>query len=263
MLEDACSSSALVARKVVSAVSAVCCFASKKHHERDKLKTLRGSRLARDSATELRWCVAAAEEEDDYGPGSDDEDVLTSLGASYRAWRVYHREKRAHDYTKSRLVDAIRREAGLVKLLARVGDTAEGIERTLMRLEDLEATVVSLEEKYNAAVDGQVLSEDLALELEALQSQCQMHSDRLHEANAATSRWKSQYQEARSELASSSLEKERLEGELRKVKKAAVLAMNRQYVQLDANGASQSLLRADRHHDNENKKRSFSSDDIS
>ncbi|KAG3009991.1 hypothetical protein JG687_00001860 [Phytophthora cactorum] len=255
---DACSRSALVARQVVNALSTVCCFASRKHRERDKLKTLRGTRSARDSATELHWGVSAAEDEDDNGPGSGDEDVLTSLGASYRAWRVYHREKRAHDYTKSRLVAAIRREAGLVKLLARIGGTAEDVECTLMRLEDLEATVVALEEKY----DGQVTREDLALELEALQAQCQVHSDRLYEANAAALHWKSQYQDVLSQLVASNLEKERLDGELRKVKKAAVLAMNRQYVQLDTNGASQLLLRTTRHYENESKKRSYSSDEI-
>ncbi|ETP22705.1 hypothetical protein F441_04034 [Phytophthora nicotianae CJ01A1] len=247
---------------VANTLSTVCCFASKKHRERDKLKTLRGSRSTRDSAAELRWGVSTAEDEDDDGPGSDDEDVLTSLGASYRAWRVYHREKRAHDYTKSRLVVAIRREAGLVKLLARTGETAEGIEYTLMRLEDLEATMMRLEEKYNAAVDEQVLCEDLALERENLQAQRQLHSDRLHKANAAILHWKSQYEEVLSQLTSSNLEKERLGGELRKVKKAAVLAMNRQFVQLDANVVSQSLLRTARHHEKESKKRSFSSDEI-
>ncbi|KAG2813339.1 hypothetical protein PC111_g14435 [Phytophthora cactorum] len=132
------------------------------------------------------------------------------------------------------------------------------VECTLMRLEDLEATVVALEEKY----DGQVTREDLALELEALQAQCQVHSDRLYEANAAALHWKSQYQDVLSQLVASNLEKERLDGELRKVKKAAVLAMNRQYVQLDTNGASQLLLRTTRHYENESKKRSYSSDEI-
>ncbi|KAG7385648.1 hypothetical protein PHYPSEUDO_001210 [Phytophthora pseudosyringae] len=257
--------SALVARQVANALSVVCCFTSRKHNQRDELKAVRESRRARDSATEFRWGGSPAEEEDEdnSGPGSDDEDVLTSLGASYRAWRVYHREKRAHDYTKSRLVEAIRREATLVKQLARVGGTAEGIERTLMGLEDLEATVVSLGGKYDAAVSGQVAREDLAQELEALQTQYQAHSDRLHEAEAAALYWKSQCQEVLPELTSSNLERLRLAGELRKVKKVAVLVMKRQYVQLDAtNGAAEGLLRVARQHNKQSMKRSYSDNKI-
>lgn len=259
-----CARSVMLVHQVVKAVSRACCFMPIKHNPRDDIKVSRGP--ARDSATELGWGVYTAEDddEDDNGPGSGDEDVLTSLGASYRAWRVYHREKRAHDYTKSRLVEAIRREATLVKQMARVGGSVEGIERTIMRLEDLEASVIILEEKYDAAVTEQVTREDLVLELEALQSQCQLHTARLHEAEVAALRWKTQCQQALPELASSNLEKERLIGELRKVKKTAVLMMNRQYVQLEMmNSSAPHLLpRSARHHQIEIKKRSHSNIEI-
>ncbi|KAL3671342.1 hypothetical protein V7S43_003270 [Phytophthora oleae] len=188
---------ALMAQEVGKALSTVCCFTSRKTSPRDELKCIRGTK----SQHPFRWGVSTIETdaEDDDGPGSGDEDVLTSLGASYRAWRVYHREKRAHDYTKSRLVDAIRGEAWLVKQVARVGGAVEGIECTLMKHEDLQA-------------------------------QYQENSYRLHEAEAAALHWKSQCQEVLPELAASNLEKQRLAEELRKVKKLALLAKSRQYL---------------------------------
>lgn len=226
-------------------ISYIRCFASKKHSERDELKTNRGSRSARDSATNFREAV---EEDGDGELESGDEDVLTSLGASYRAWRVYHREKRAHDYTKSRLVATFKREAELLKLLARMGGSVESVEQTLMRLEDLEAAVMILKEKAEVQVIGSAMRKDLSLELEVLNAQCQAYKERLHEANATLLNYRSQNHEAHLKLASSKLEKGRLTGELRMVKKAAVLAMNRQFYQFDAQS-----------HANGNKKRSHSS----
>ncbi|EGZ15585.1 hypothetical protein PHYSODRAFT_508177 [Phytophthora sojae] len=128
-----------------------------------------------------------------------------------------------------------------------------------MKLEDLESAVVVLEERYDAAVTGQAAREDLALELEAVQRQCQVHTDRLHEAEAAASRWKSQYQLALPELACSNLEKEQLAGELRKVKKTAVLLLNRQYVQLKT---MRKAPHSTRFHEDETKARSFNNVDV-
>ncbi|KAG6576526.1 uncharacterized protein IUM83_08966 [Phytophthora cinnamomi] len=208
---------------------------------------------------DFEWGVSTTAADDEDGkPGSDDEDVLTSLGASYRAWRAYSREKRAHEYTKTRLVELIKREATLSKQLKRVGGSVEGIEQVLMKMEDLESAVVVLEERCDVAVTGQAAREDIALELEAVQRQCQLHTDRLHEVEAAASRWKSQYQLALPELAGSNLEKERLAGELRKVKKTAVLLLNRQYVQLETMRKPPQLSRITRHHGDEAKTRSYS-----
>lgn len=178
--------------------STICCFASWKTNPRDEFKCTRGSMSNNERPFHWGVCTADSDAEDDGGPGSGDEDVLTSLGASYRAWRVYHREKRAHDYTKSRLVDAIRREAWLVKQLARVGGTTEGIECTLMIQEDLQA-------------------------------QYQKSSDRLRQAEASASYWKSQCQAVLPELAASNLEKQQLAEELRIAKKVAVLAKSRRH----------------------------------
>lgn len=261
MQANACARSVQLAHQVANALSEVCCFTAKKKKRspRDEFKVSRGAPRRGD----LEWGAfsssAAAEDDDDGEPGSGDEDVLTSLGASYRAWRAYSREKRAHDYTKSRLVDFIKRETALTKQLARVGGSAEGIERALMKLEDLESAVVVLEERYDAAVTGQAAREDLALELEAVQRQCQVHTDRLHEAEAAASRWKSQYQLALPELACSNLEKEQLAGELRKVKKTAVLLLNRQYVQLKT---MRKAPHSTRFHEDETKARSFNNVDV-
>ncbi|KAE9041556.1 hypothetical protein PR003_g2789 [Phytophthora rubi] len=246
---------------------ALCCFTTSKRSSRDDFKISRGA-AARGKAMDFEWGTSAsslspaAGDDDDGEPGSGDEDVLTSLGASYRAWRAYSREKRAHEYTKTRLVELIKRESALTKQLARLGGTVEGIECALMKLEDLKSAQVVLEGRYDAAVTGQAAREDLALELETVQRQCQLHTDRLHEAEAAASRWKSQYQQALPELACSNLEKERLTGELRKVKKTAVLLLNRQYVQLETMSKASQIPRSTGHLKVETKARSFSNVEI-
>ncbi|CAI5703432.1 unnamed protein product [Peronospora effusa] len=223
-----CARFAMLAHQVVNVVSRACSCTPKEHSPRDDIKNSSGS--ARDSTTELDRGACADENdgEHDGGPGSDDEDVLTSLGASYRAWRVYHREKKAHDYTKSRLVESIRREATLAKQMARFDGSVEQIERAFMRQEDLEATVIILEEKYDAVVTRQATENDNELDLE--------------------------------KLASINLEKNRLIEELRKAKKTAVLIMNRQYVHLETgmSSAPQLLPRAARRQKNDIKKRSYS-----
>ncbi|OWZ24529.1 hypothetical protein PHMEG_000419 [Phytophthora megakarya] len=232
MQESAYPCSVLV-QKVANAISIACCL-SKKPNPRDEIKILRGSTAAQDRPRELRWGIQAAEgDEDDGGPGSGDDDVLTSLGASYRAWRVYHREKRAHDYTKSRLVDVIRREAALEKQLVRIGGSVESSECTLMKLEDLEAGMAILEGKYNAAVTEQVAREEIAFEFEAFRTQFQNHIERLHTAEADALHWKAQYQAVLPKLARINMEKQSLLEELRMAKKACVLKMNRQYAQLE------------------------------
>ncbi|CAI5714605.1 unnamed protein product [Peronospora destructor] len=228
-----CARFAMLAHQVVNVVSRACYFTPKTHNPRDDIKNSRGS--ARDNTTEFDWGACAEEDdgEHDGGPGSDDEDVLTSLGASYRAWRVYHREKKAHDYTKSRLVESIRRETTLAKQMARLGGSVDRIERTLMRQEDLEATVVILEKKYDAVVTRQAADNDVELDLKR--------------------------EQLLSELASINLEKNRLTEELRKAKKTAVLIMNRQYVQLETPSSVPQLLpRAARRQKYEIKKRSYS-----
>uniref|UniRef100_A0AAV1T329 Uncharacterized protein n=1 Tax=Peronospora matthiolae TaxID=2874970 RepID=A0AAV1T329_9STRA len=253
--ESTCTCFGLLAHQVVTAVSRACSFVSdKKHNPRDDLKLSRGS--TRDSTTELdqRSCGA----EDNNGPGSDDEDVLTSLGTSIRAWRVYHREKRAHDYTKTRLVDSIRREAALANQMTRVGGSVEGIERILMRLEDLGAAVVNAKGcLLGAAVTRQAADKDVECTLD---DPCQVDPDRIQEAEAAALHWKTQCQQLLPKLAASNLEKDRLTGELRMAKKTAVLMMNRQYGQLEAlNGTHhQSLPRIPRRRRNDVKKRSYS-----
>ncbi|CAI5703431.1 unnamed protein product [Peronospora effusa] len=97
-----------------------------------------------------------------------------------------------------------------------------------MRQEDLEATVIILEEKYDAVVTRQATENDNELDLE--------------------------------KLASINLEKNRLIEELRKAKKTAVLIMNRQYVHLETgmSSAPQLLPRAARRQKNDIKKRSYS-----
>ncbi|CAH0490253.1 unnamed protein product [Peronospora farinosa] len=250
-----CARFAMLAHQVVNVVSRACSFTSKEHNPRNDIKNSSGS--ARDSTTELDRGACADENdgEHDGGPGSDDEDVLTSLGASYRAWRVYHREKKAHDYTKSRLVESIRREATLAKQMARFDGSVEQIERAFMRQEDLEATVIILVEKYDTVVTRQATENDNELDLE---SQCPLRIHRLHEADAL--HWKTQCEQLLSELASINLEKNRLIEELRKAKKTAVLIMNRQYVHLETgmSSAPQLLPRAARRQKNDIKKRSYS-----
>ncbi|KAL4144784.1 hypothetical protein PRNP1_013910 [Phytophthora ramorum] len=255
-----CARLVLVARKVVDALSTACCFSSK---TRDEIKVRRGS--TRDSVVKLGWDVFAGDcgDEDDGGPGSGDEDVLTSLGASYRAWRAYHREKRAHGYTKSRLVDVFRREAALAKQLTRVGGSVEGIECLLMKLEDLESTVAASEEKLGGRQDSsdedsrnerneQVFQDERSLrdrmeqELGVLQQRCAVYASKLNEAEGDVLRWTTQYQQLLPELAASNREKQQLAGELRNVKKTAVLMANRQYVLLGANArALEALPRTD------------------
>ncbi|GMF09799.1 unnamed protein product [Phytophthora lilii] len=213
----------------------------------------------RDSARDLEWGSSPRAQDDDDDPGSGDEDVLTSLGASYRAWRAYNREKRAHEYTKSKFVEIIRRESALAKQLAPVGGSAQGIERTLMKQEDLESAMVTMKRKYGVAVAKLVVCDELAHLLDALRAKYQEQSDRLREAEAAEVHWKAQYQQVLSELVSSNQEMELLSGELRKVKKTAVLVMGRQYAQYDAvNGALSSFPHLSRCHPSEGKKRSYS-----
>jgi hypothetical protein len=275
-----CARSASLARHAVNALSAACCFTSAKHNPRDDFKTFRGSRPTRDSATELGWGVSAAAggADDDDDAGSGDEDVLTSLGASYRAWRAYHREKRAHDYTKSRLADWIWREAAAVKQLARVGGNAQGVERTLMRLEDLEAAVVALETKYNTTLVARVREssqasnpdsteggeheprarETLERELESLQQQNQENADHLGDVDAATLHWKTERQRLLSELAACQREKKQLVGELRNVKKTAALMANRQYVQLCSKKETPQSVTRSQQSQGKSKRRSYS-----
>ncbi|CAH0482910.1 unnamed protein product [Peronospora belbahrii] len=250
----------MLTHQVVNVVSRACCCMSNKHHPRDDVKVVRGS--PRDSTTELDWrvCAAADDSENDGGPGSDDDDVLTSLGASYRAWRVYHREKRAHEYTKNRLVESIRREATLAKQVACLRGSMEQTECTLMRLEDLEAMAIILEEKYKAVATRQGTEKDDEFELEF---QCPLHTHRLHEAEADALRWKTQCQQLLPKLASINLEKNGLTEELRKAKKAAVLIMNRQYSQLETlSGVPHILSRTARRQKNDLKKRSYSDIEI-
>ncbi|GMF21026.1 unnamed protein product [Phytophthora fragariaefolia] len=248
-----CARSIELARQAVSALSEACCFTKKKHNSRDDFKVFRGATPQRTKA-EFEWGVSPrAQDDKESEPGSGDEDVLASLGASYRAWRAYNREKRAHEYTKTRLVELIKHETALSKQLVRVGGSMEGIERVLMKVEDMESAVATLDDKYDVAVSGQAAREDLALELEALQRRCQLHTERLHEAEAAASRWKSQCQQALPDLASSNLERERLTEELGKMKKTAVLLMNRQYFHLKTLGRASQLSRSI-HHENEDAK---------
>ncbi|TDH68150.1 uncharacterized protein CCR75_009569 [Bremia lactucae] len=216
---DVCSRSAVVAWHVISIV---CCFASKQHRQRDELKTSIGSRLVRDNARELRNAVNIGDKGDEE-LGSGDEDILTSLNASNRACRLYHREKRAHAYTRSRLVATLRSEADLTKRISQVSGNFQDHERGRMKVEDLEATVRRLEEKVDSVSSSQTTGE-LDIVLKAFRSKSQTDND---EANATVLYWKVQHHTFQEALASSNSEKVRLTRELQKVKKAAVLAMNR------------------------------------
>lgn len=228
---DVCSRSAVAAWHMVSIV---CCFASKQHRQRDELKTSIGSRLTRDSARELRDAVNTGNKGNDESESGDD-NVLTSLSASYRAWRGIHREKCAHAYTRSRLVATLRSEADLKKLISLMGGSAQNSERSRMKLEDLEATVRRLEEKVDS-VNSQVTGEvDYVLNVEALRSTSQVHHD---EVNATVLYWKAQHHQLQEELAFSNIENLRLARELQKVKKAAVLAVSRSLIRDTNNCAS-------------------------
>ncbi|CAI5736134.1 unnamed protein product [Hyaloperonospora brassicae] len=253
--ESTCAHFRLLVHQAVHVASRACSFVSKKHNPRDDFK--HSGEPPRDSTTTLNGSACVADENGSPA-GSDDEDVLTSLGASYRAWQVYHREKRAHDYTKTRLVDSIKRENELTKQMARVGGSVEGIERTLMGLEDLETAVATSNELLlGAGVTRKAADKDAECTLE---SPCQMHLDRVHEAESAVLHWKTQYEKVLPELAACHLERDRLVGELRMAKKTAVLMMNRQIGQLEALNSThhQSLPRIPRHRRIDVKKRSYS-----
>ncbi|KAL7680788.1 hypothetical protein Plhal304r1_c062g0149121 [Plasmopara halstedii] len=180
MRANVCSRSASMARQVVSVVR---CFAKRKHNQRDELKTSTGSRLARASAASFRMSMDDANVGDDE-PESGDEDILISLPTSCRAWRVYHREKRAHDYTKRRLVATFQRETKLLKLVASIDGRVEVVERTAMEMADLEAAMMRFEMKLDTQVQELVMQNDLILKLEASKAQCQFYKERLYETNA-------------------------------------------------------------------------------
>ncbi|KAG7401450.1 hypothetical protein PHYBOEH_000995 [Phytophthora boehmeriae] len=220
-----------------------------------------------------------AKDDDDDDPGSGDDDVLGSFTAIDRARRALYREKRAHDYTKRRLVEIVKRENMLKKRLAPVGGTVEGIENVLMRLEDSQAIIVAMKERYDVEATEQARKLDenlnrgivsrneeslrlelpkceyLQLEFKELQKQSQTQDSRLREAEAVVLSLKIEYQQVLSELLRASQEKKALVKRLRKARKSAILMATRKCTYPDA---PQSLPHIHQHDEHDSKKRSLS-----
>lgn len=217
MLKGVCARSARLARRVLSTLSRASCFTTPETRSREAFKHSGGAINTPDS-------------EDDLGSGDDD--VLSSLDAMTRAWQALERENKAHDHTKRRLVEVVKRDSVLGRRLSPFGGV-EGIERLLMMREDAQASFAALQdqldsrdEAYKAAFRKEIATrETLQCEFHALRQHCQTQEYRLDQARADTLALKRQYQRSLSELLAVTREKERLMKEIRALQATTTLAI--------------------------------------